>query len=142
MQAERGRYTHREHLQRYARVARLMPLMEWEAHFELVRAIEQLKREPKAMVLAHNYQRPEIFHGVADVHGDSLALAHEAAHATAKVLVMCGVRFMAETAKPLAPDKTVLLPAPDGGCSLAESITPADVQGCVRPIRARRSCAM
>lgn len=128
-----GGYTHGEHQQRYARVARLMPPVEWDTHFELVRAIEQLKRERNAVVLAHNYQRPEIFHGVADAQGDSLALAHAAARSTADVIVMCGVRFMAETAKVLAPEKTVLLPAPDAGCSLAESITPQDI----RALRAR-----
>ena len=131
LRAERG-YTPGEHVERYARVARLMPAMEWEAHFDLVRAIENLKRERNALVLAHNYQRPEIFHGVADVQGDSLALARAAASSTADVIVMCGVRFMAETAKLLAPDKTVLLPM-EAGCSLAESIAPADI----RALRAR-----
>lgn len=121
-------YTHQEHGRRYSRVTRLMPRAEWEAHFDLVQAIEQLKRERNAVVLAHNYQRPEIYHGVADLQGDSLALAREAAGSSADVIVMCGVRFMAETAKLLAPDKTVLLPAPDAGCSLSDSITPQDVR--------------
>ncbi len=120
-------YGYGEHLGRYARVARLMPTVEWDAHFDSVRAIEALKRERNALVIAHNYQRPEIFHGVADVHGDSLALARKAARSDADVIVMCGVRFMAETAKLLAPDKTVLLPA-EAGCSLAESIAPADIR--------------
>jgi quinolinate synthase len=120
-------YGYGEHLGRYARVARLMPTVEWDAHFDSVRAIEALKRERNALVIAHNYQRPEIFHGVADVHGDSLALARQAARSDADVIVMCGVRFMAETAKLLAPDKTVLLPA-EAGCSLAESIAPADIR--------------
>lgn len=133
MQTRCGGYTHAHHGQRYARVARLMPPMEWDAHFDLVSAIEELKRDRNAIVLAHNYQRPEIFHGIADIQGDSLALAREAARLTADVIVMCGVRFMAETAKLLAPDKTVLLPAPDAGCSLADSITPADI----RALRAR-----
>ncbi len=133
MHADSGGYSPGEHVQRYARVARLMPAVEWEAHFDLVRDIERLKRERGAIVLAHNYQRPEVFHGVADVQGDSLALARDAARSAANVIVMCGVRFMAETAKLLAPGKTVLLPAPEAGCSLAESITPADI----RALRAR-----
>ena len=128
MHTESGGYSLGEHVQRYARVARVMPAAEWEAHFDLVRDIERLKRERGAIVLAHNYQRPEVFHGVADVQGDSLALARDAARSAAKVIVMCGVRFMAETAKLLAPGKTVLLPAPEAGCSLAESITPADIR--------------
>ncbi len=105
-----------------------MPSVEWFAHYELVAAIESLKRERNATVLAHNYQRPEIFHGVADAQGDSLALARWAAESTAAVIVMCGVRFMAETAKLLAPDRTVLLPHAEAGCSLADSITAQDVR--------------
>lgn len=121
-------YTQAEHTSRHARVARLMPAMEWDVHFDAVRAIEALKRERNAIILAHNYQRPEIFHGVADVQGDSLKLAREAARSSADVVVMCGVYFMAETAKLLAPDKTILLPALDAGCSLADSITAEDVR--------------
>ncbi|MCP5329221.1 MAG: quinolinate synthase NadA [Sinobacteraceae bacterium] len=105
-----------------------MPAAEWDMHFELVAAIEALKRGRNAVVLAHNYQRPEIFHGVADFHGDSLELASQAAASTADVIVLCGVRFMAETAKLLAPDKLVLLPDLDAGCSLAESIGPDDIR--------------
>lgn len=127
-QSRCGSYSHGDHRRRYARVARLMPSVEWDAHFDLVREIESLKRERNAIVLAHNYQRPEIFHGVADIQGDSLVLAREAARSAADVIVMCGVRFMAETAKVLAPSKTVLLPAPEAGCSLADSITPQDVR--------------
>ncbi len=92
-----------------------------------IEAIERLKRERQAIILAHNYQRPEIFHGVADIMGDSLALAREAARADAAVIVMAGVHFMAETAKLMNPDKTVLIPDALAGCSLAESITAADV---------------
>ena len=121
-------YDAAEHARRHERVARLMPAAEWDVHFELIAAIEALKRERNAVVLAHNYQRPEIFHGVADVVGDSLELARQAAQSTADVIVMCGVRFMAETAKLLAPDKTVLLPDLEAGCSLADSITPEDVR--------------
>ncbi|MBX3695522.1 MAG: quinolinate synthase NadA [Steroidobacteraceae bacterium] len=121
-------YTRDEHARRYARVSRLMPEVEWDVHFDMVRAIEALKRERNAIVLAHNYQRPEIFHGVADVQGDSLQLARAAARSQADVVVMCGVYFMAETAKLLAPGKTVLLPDTAAGCSLADSITAADVR--------------
>lgn len=120
-------YDPAQHAHRYARVARLMPAAEWDAHYELVAAIEVLKRQRKAVVLAHNYQRPEIFHGVADVQGDSLALARWAAKSDADVIVMCGVHFMAETAKLLAPDRTVLIPDAQAGCSLADAITAEDV---------------
>lgn len=118
-------FTH--HAQRYGRVARLMPVAEWDAHYELVASIEALKRKRNAVVLAHNYQRPEIFHGVADVQGDSLALARWAAQSEAEVIVMCGVHFMAETAKLLAPDRIVLIPDALAGCSLADAITAEDV---------------
>jgi quinolinate synthase len=91
------------------------------------RAILRLKRERGAIILAHNYQSPEIFHCVADVVGDSLALAREAAKSEARVIVIAGVHFMAETAKLLNPTKTVLIPDARAGCSLAESITPEDI---------------
>lgn len=117
-----------QHANRYNRVARLMPAAEWDAHYDLIAAIESLKRKRNAVVLAHNYQRPEIFHGVADVQGDSLTLARWAAHSEADVIVVCGVHFMAETAKLLAPHKTVLLPDTQAGCSLADSITAQDVE--------------
>ena len=128
MQTRTSQYTHGEHLERYARVSRLMPLMEWEAYFDLVHEIQALKHERNAVVLAHNYQRPEIFHAIADIHGDSLTLAREGAKSDADVIVMCGVRFMAETAKILSPEKTVLLPSLSAGCSLADSITAEDVR--------------
>lgn len=121
-------YSIAQHAQRYERVARLMPAAEWDAHFDLVAAVEALKRERNAVVLAHNYQRPELFHGIADFCGDSLELARHAAGSTADVIVLCGVRFMAETAKLLAPSKTVLLPDTAAGCSLADSIAPEDVR--------------
>ncbi|MFC4313899.1 quinolinate synthase NadA [Steroidobacter flavus] len=126
-------YDSAEHARRYPRVRRSMPREEWDAVYEQVAAIQALKRRRGAMVLAHNYQRPEIFHGVADVQGDSLALARIAAESDAEVFVMCGVHFMAETVKLLAPDRLVLLPDPQAGCSLAESIQAADV----RALRAR-----
>jgi quinolinate synthase len=128
MLADLSDYTYGDHVARYTRVARLMPMVEWEAYFDVVAEIQRLKRERKAVVLAHNYQRPEIFHAVADVQGDSLTLAREGARSAADVIVMCGVRFMAETAKILSPEKTVLLPSLSAGCSLADSITAEDVR--------------
>jgi quinolinate synthase len=110
------------------RLKGVVPPIEWAVHEPLLAAIERLKRERQAVVLAHNYQTPEIFHGAADIKGDSLQLAREAARVDAKVIVMAGVHFMAETAKLLNPDKTVLIPDLQAGCSLAESITGADVR--------------
>lgn len=120
------RYTAARHDQRYSRVARFMPKGEWDAYYDLVAGIERLKHERDAIVLAHNYMRPEIFHGVADFQGDSLA--RQAAGSSASVIVMGGVRFMAESAKLLSPEKTVLLPDSGAGCSLADSITASDVR--------------
>ncbi|HUL80353.1 MAG TPA: quinolinate synthase NadA, partial [Vicinamibacteria bacterium] len=97
-------------------------------HAPYVDAIREWKARRNAVVLAHNYQTPEIFHGVADITGDSLALARKAAETRADVIVMAGVHFMAETAKILSPGKTVLIPDLEAGCSLASSITPADVR--------------
>src|SRR5579864_7783133 len=113
----------------YDRVRRVVPPIEWPFFAEEIAAIDALKRERDALVLAHNYQTPEIFHGVADITGDSLALARAAIKTEAKVIVLAGVHFMAETAKLLNPGKTVLIPDPDAGCSLAASITAADVRG-------------
>jgi quinolinate synthase len=107
---------------------RVMPDLEWEVHAPEIAAIRELKRRRGAIVLAHNYQTPEIFHGVADLTGDSLGLAREAAATDAPVIVMCGVHFMAETAKLLSPEKTVLIPDLEAGCSLAASITAEDVE--------------
>ncbi|MBK7249800.1 MAG: quinolinate synthase NadA [Gammaproteobacteria bacterium] len=101
---------------------------EWLLFEPLIEEIQRLKKERNALLIAHNYQTAEIFHGVADARGDSLALARHAANSSADVIVMCGVRFMAETAKLLCPDKTVLLPDLEAGCSLAASITPEDVR--------------
>lgn len=111
----------------YERVRPVIPPMEWPVHAPYVDAIRRLKEERGAVVLAHNYQTPEIFHGVADLCGDSLALARQAAETDADVIVVCGVHFMAETAKILSPDRTVLIPDLEAGCSLASSITAADV---------------
>ncbi|MBS0362501.1 MAG: quinolinate synthase NadA [Proteobacteria bacterium] len=102
--------------------------MEWRAQAPLIDAINRLKAEKDAVILAHNYMTPEIFHGVGDFVGDSLALAKEAAKSKAKVIVQAGVHFMAETSKVLSPDKTVLIPDLRAGCSLASSITGADVR--------------
>lgn len=113
---------------RYAKVRHLIPEIEWAVHAPLIHEIERLKRERDAVILAHNYQTVEIFHGVADLTGDSLALARQAAETDANVIVMCGVHFMAETAKVLNPGKTVLIPDLEAGCSLAESITAEDVR--------------
>ncbi|MER8581422.1 quinolinate synthase NadA [Mesorhizobium sp. M0904] len=112
----------------YERVRRVIPPIEWPAFVEDIEAILALKRERNAIILAHNYQTPEIFHCVADIVGDSLALARTAATIEAQVIVLAGVHFMAETAKLLNPQKTVLIPDLRAGCSLAESITAEDVR--------------
>jgi quinolinate synthase len=110
------------------RVQHVIPDVEWAIHAPLIAAINELKKTRRAVILAHNYQTPEIFYGVADFRGDSLALAQHGAKTDAAVIVLCGVRFMAETAKIMSPDKTVLLPDLEAGCSLAASITGADVR--------------
>jgi quinolinate synthase len=112
----------------YERMRRVVPAVEWPFHAPLIHAINTLKRERNAVILAHNYQTPEIFHGVADIVGDSLALARQAASTDADVIVMAGVHFMAETAKLLNPEKLVLIPDMSAGCSLADSITGADIR--------------
>lgn len=113
--------------QLYDRVAKVLPKAEWLGFEDDVAAILELKKKRNAVILAHNYQTPEIFHCVADIVGDSLALARKAAEIDADVIVLAGVHFMAETAKLLNPDKTVLIPDMAAGCSLADSITPEDV---------------
>ena len=112
----------------YERVKTVIPDIEWPVHAPYIDAINRLKRERNAVILAHNYQTPEIFHCVADISGDSLALARKAAETDAEVIVMAGVHFMAETAKLMSPDKIVLIPDLEAGCSLAASITAADVR--------------
>ncbi len=112
----------------YERIRHIIPEIEWPVHAPYVAAILELKLERNAIILAHNYQTPEIFHGVADLTGDSLALAREAAKTDAEVIVLCGVHFMAETAKLLNPAKTVLIPDLRAGCSLASSITADDIK--------------
>ncbi|MFZ1680738.1 MAG: quinolinate synthase NadA [Rhizobiaceae bacterium] len=112
----------------YEKVRAFIPEVEWPMHAPYVSAINRLKKERNAVILAHNYQTPEIYNCVADFVGDSLQLAREASRVDADVIVQCGVHFMAETSKLLNPGKTVLLPDMKAGCSLAESITGADVR--------------
>jgi quinolinate synthase len=112
----------------YQRVSRVIPQAEWPAFADDIDAILKLKRTRNAVILAHNYQTPEIFHCVADIVGDSLLLARKAMTVEANVIVLAGVHFMAETAKLLNPEKTVLIPDLAAGCSLADSITAADVR--------------
>src|SRR5258707_208699 len=112
----------------YERVKSVIPPIEWPIFARDIDAILALKRRRNAVILAHNYQTPEIFHCVADIVGDSLALAREAMKVDADVIVLAGVHFMAETAKLLNPAKTALIPDTEAGCSLASSITAADVR--------------
>src|ERR1700742_3029149 len=112
----------------WARVKSRVTPIEWRLQAPLIAEINRLKREKNAVILAHNYMTPEIFHGVGDYVGDSLGLAREAARSDAKIIVQAGVHFMAETSKILCPDKTVLIPDLRAGCSLAASITAADVR--------------
>jgi quinolinate synthase len=110
------------------RLRPVIPAVEWQVHAPYIAAIQEWKERRKAVILAHNYQTPEIFHGVADFTGDSLALAQFGARTPAEVIVLAGVHFMAETAKILSPEKTVLIPDLLAGCSLASSITGADIR--------------
>ncbi len=112
----------------YDKVAHVIPAIEWPVHAPYVFHINRLKKARNAVILAHNYQTPEIYFGVADIVGDSLQLAQEAARSDAEIIVQCGVHFMAETSKLLCPDKTVLIPDIRAGCSLASSITGEDVR--------------
>lgn len=113
----------------YRRIEHVVPAVEWAGFEADIETINRLKKERNAVILAHNYQTPEIFHCVADIVGDSLALARESVDVEADVIVMAGVHFMAETTKMLNPDRTVLIPDLRAGCSLAESITATDVRG-------------
>ena len=112
----------------YKKISKYVPEIEWKVHAPLVEKINKLKKEKNAVILAHNYQTPEIYHGVADIAADSLALAVEAAKTSAGIIVLCGVHFMAETAKLMSPEKKVLIPDMSAGCSLAESLTGEDVR--------------
>lgn len=113
----------------YENADRVIPEADWLRFAPYVKAINALKKEKDAVILAHNYMTPQIFHGVADFVGDSLQLAIEATKVKEQVIVQCGVHFMAETSKILSPEKTVLIPDSKAGCSLAESITAKDVEG-------------
>ena len=114
--------------QLYEKVRKFIPEVEWAVHEPLVEKINKLKKEKNAVILAHSYMTPEIYHCVADIVGDSLLLAKESQKAKADIIIMCGVHFMAETAKILNPDKKVFIPDMSAGCSLAESITGDDVR--------------
>ena len=114
--------------QLYKKVAKFIPEVEWAVHEPLIEKINKLKKEKNAVILAHSYMTPEIYHCVADIVGDSLKLAKESQKAKADIIIMCGVHFMAETAKILNPDKKVLIPDMSAGCSLAEAITGEDVR--------------
>ena len=111
-----------------AKLSRVMPALEIDIHAPTIEAINRLKREKNAVILAHAYQTPEIFHGVADIVGDSLKLAYDAKNAKADIIVMAGVHFMAETSKLLNPSRKVLIPSQEAGCSLAASMSAADVR--------------
>jgi len=113
----------------YEKVKHVVPAIEWPVLAPAIHAINELKKERNAVILAHNYMTPDIYHGVADIVGDSLQLAIEATRTDAEVIVQCGVHFMAETSKILSPGKTVLIPDMRAGCSLADTITGADVRG-------------
>jgi len=118
----------REMAPMYEKVSKVVTPMEWPYYAPLIKAINEIKRERNACILAHNYMTPEIFHCVGDIRGDSLQLAKEAAKTKADIIVQAGVHFMAETSKLLCPDKTVLIPDLEAGCSLASSITAEDVR--------------
>ena len=112
----------------FNKVSKVIPEIEWKVHAPLIHKINKLKKEKNAVILAHNYQTPEIFHGIADFAADSLALAIEASKTKADIIVMCGVHFIAETAKLMNPNKKILLPDMSAGCSLSSSITGKDVR--------------
>ena len=112
----------------YKKISKFIPDAEWKIHAPLIEKINKLKKQKNAIILAHNYQTPEIYHGVADIAADSLALAVEASKTSADKIILCGVHFMAETAKLMSPKKKVYLPDMEAGCSLASSITGKDVR--------------
>lgn len=133
MESPRAQFSEEEVEREARRLYEKMFRVQWNMdtcriYAPLTLEINQLKREKDAVILAHSYQTPDIIYGVADFVGDSYGLGLEASRTTASTIVFCGVRFMAETAKILNPGKRVLLPAPDAGCSLSESITAEDVR--------------
>ena len=112
----------------YKKISKHVPEIEWKVHAPLIEKINKLKKEKNAVILAHNYQTPEIYHGVSDIAADSLALAVEASKTSADIIILCGVHFMAETAKLMSPEKKVFIPDMSAGCSLASSLTGEDVR--------------
>jgi len=112
----------------YKKISKVMPEIEWSVHAPYIHKINKLKKKKNEVILAHNYKTPEIYHGIADFAADSLALAVEASKTKADIIIMCGVHFMAETAKLMSPNKKVLLPDMSAGCSLSSSITGKDVR--------------
>ena len=112
----------------YNKISRTIPEIEWSFHAPYIYEINKLKKKKNAVILAHNYQTPEIYHGISDFSADSLALAVEASKTKADIIIMCGVHFMAETAKLMNPKKKVLLPDMKAGCSLSSSISGDDVR--------------
>ena len=126
----------------YKKISKFLPEIEWSIHAPYIYKINKLKKEKNALILAHNYQTPEIYHGIADVAADSLALAVEASKTDADLIVMCGVHFMAETAKLMNPQKKVLLPDMNAGCSLSSSITGKDVRLLKRKIPRCSGCIL
>mgnify|MGYP002701123232 FL=1 len=126
MSAQQRSLTNSEEI--YKKISKFIPDAEWKIHAPLIEKINKLKKEKNAIILAHNYQTPEIYHGVADIAADSLALAVEASKTSADKIILCGVHFMAETAKLMSPEKKVYFPDMEAGCSLASSITGQDVR--------------
>ena len=124
----------------YKKISKAMPEIEWAVHAPYIYKINKLKKEKNAVILAHNYQTPEIYHGISDFSADSLALAVEAAKTKADMIIMCGVHFMAETAKLMSPEKKVFLPDMRAGCSLSSSITGKDVRNLKKKISRCASC--
>tara|TARA_B100001093_G_scaffold511838_1_gene580600 strand:- start:5069 stop:6058 length:990 start_codon:yes stop_codon:yes gene_type:complete len=121
-------HTYKASKEIYKKISKYIPEIEWKIHAPLIEKINKIKKEKNAVILAHNYQTPEIYHGVSDIAADSLALAVEASKTSADIIILCGVHFMAETAKLMSPDKKVLIPDMDAGCSLAASLTGEDVR--------------
>ena len=111
-----------------SRLHHVIPVAEIRHKAEIAAEINRLKKERNAVILGHNYMEPALYLSVPDFKGDSLELSRQAAKTDKDLIVFCGVRFMAETAKILNPEKTVLIPSPKAGCSLAESITAEDVR--------------